>query len=81
MSYVGHVHNGKIEFDVAIPLADGTKVLVEAVAESTCAEEIASSRQPQTLLERYKAFVGIVDDLPVDMADQHDHYLYGTPKK
>ena len=21
------------------------------------------------------------DDLPADMADQHDHYLYGCPKK
>lgn len=21
------------------------------------------------------------DNLPVDLAEQHDHYLYGTPKK
>lgn len=21
------------------------------------------------------------DDLPADLAEQHDHYLYGTPKK
>lgn len=23
----------------------------------------------------------IEDDLPTDLAEQHDHYLYGTPKK
>ncbi len=23
----------------------------------------------------------IEDDLPSDLAEQHDHYLYGTPKK
>jgi hypothetical protein len=23
----------------------------------------------------------IEDNLPADLAEQHDHYLYGTPKK
>lgn len=23
----------------------------------------------------------IDDELPVDLAEQHDHYLYGTPKR
>lgn len=27
------------------------------------------------------ASLAIDDDLPKDLAEQHDHYLYGTPKK
>jgi len=26
-------------------------------------------------------FAGIADDLPPDMAKNHDHYLYGAPKR
>jgi hypothetical protein len=34
-----------------------------------------------TLYEQLKAFDGRADDLPVDLALQHDHYLYGTAKR
>jgi hypothetical protein len=34
-----------------------------------------------TLLERYRHIVGIVEDLPPDLSENHDHYLYGTPKR
>ena len=27
-----------------------------------------------------EALIGCIDDAPVDMAEQHDHYLYGQPK-
>jgi len=30
---------------------------------------------------RNLAAYAIEDDLPTDLAEQHDHYLYGTPKK
>ncbi len=33
-----------------------------------------------TLFEQFKAFDGRADDLPTDLAHQHDHYLYGTAK-
>jgi len=35
----------------------------------------------RTLYEQLKVFDGRADDLPVDLALQHDHYLYGTPKR
>lgn len=35
---------------------------------------------PASLLSQLAEF-SIEDDLPADLADQHDHYLYGTPKK
>ena len=27
-----------------------------------------------------RSIAGIADDLPADVAEQHHHYLYGTPK-
>jgi hypothetical protein len=41
----------------------------------------AKQAGPPTLYERYKDFIGIADGLPPDMAENHDHYLYGRPKK
>lgn len=42
----------------------------------------SSARQPKTgwgkaLLE----IAGAADDLPADLSANHDHYLYGTPKR
>jgi hypothetical protein len=28
-----------------------------------------------------EALIGFIDDAPADMAEQHDHYLYGRPKE
>ena len=36
--------------------------------------------KPTTLLSEVAAHA-IEDDLPDDLAEQHDHYLYGVPKK
>ena len=27
-----------------------------------------------------EALIGFIDDAPADMAEHHDHYLYGRPK-
>ena len=36
--------------------------------------------KPATTLSTLSSYA-IEDDLPSDLAEQHDHYLYGTPKK
>jgi hypothetical protein len=36
--------------------------------------------KPKTLLAELAA-CAIDDDLPADLAEQHDHYLYGVPKR
>jgi hypothetical protein len=38
---------------------------------------LLSLPQLSTMLAAYS----IEDDLPCDLAEQHDHYLYGVPKK
>jgi hypothetical protein len=37
-------------------------------------------RKP-TLAERLLRHAGTVPDLPADMAEQHDHYAHGAPKR
>jgi hypothetical protein len=41
----------------------------------------AAQRKKLSILEWAKRNAVKDDDLPTDLAHQHDHYLYGTPKK
>ena len=68
MTYVGKVVNGKVVLPPEIKLTEGTPVKVELI-------------ETETLAERLKDFIGVVDDMPPEWAEQHDHYIHGTPKK
>jgi hypothetical protein len=67
----GTVRNGVIVVDGAAPLPDGTKVKVF----------VESSTAMTTLAQRLLKHAGTVPDLPTDLAEQHDHYIHGTPKR
>ncbi len=72
MSFEGHVHNGVIVLDNGHQLADGTRV------------EVIVREAPETkgtLRDRLLKLAGTVDDLPSDMARNHDHYIHGGPKR
>ena len=71
MPYRGHVENGVVVLDEAANLPDGVQVRVEPVAPVP----------RRTLAERFKDVIGSVTDLPSDMAENHDHYIHGTPRK
>lgn len=77
MTFSGHFQDGKVVFDVAPSLADGTPVIVTVVEQ--VAE--ASEREIPTLYERMKPIIGIAEGLPADASQNIDHYLYGHPKK
>jgi hypothetical protein len=79
MTINGHVQGGQIVLDESVPLIEGMKVRVELV-ESAANETVEEAETP-TLYERHKSFIGIVEDLPSDLARNHDHYLHGQPKK
>ena len=65
----GKVVNGVVILEDPEALPDGTLVRVAPVgAEST-------------LGQRLLKFSGTIEGLPPDMADNHDHYIHGTPKK
>jgi hypothetical protein len=72
MTYRGRVKNGVVVLDDPAGLPEGAEVEVV----HTAAEE----RIP-TLYERLKDIVGIAEGLPADSSVNHDHYLYGAPKK
>ena len=43
-------------------------------------KQCKTARKPTTLLSEVAAYA-IEDELPADLAEQHDHYLYGVSKK
>ena len=77
MVYRGHVRNGKIELDPAVSLPEGAEVEV-ALASDNGAD---AREQGPTLYDRLKPVIGQAKGLPADLAKNHDHYLYGTPKR
>lgn len=68
MTYFGKVIDGKVVLPPEVKLDEGTPVRVELL-------------ETETLAERLRDFIGIVSDMPSDWAEQHDHYIHGTPKK
>ncbi len=77
MIYLGQVKNGVVILEDQASLPDGTKVKIEPVE----AAESAAQEEMPTLYERFKDVIGIVDGLPPDFAQNHDHYIHGTPKR
>jgi hypothetical protein len=43
--------------------------------------KIEAKRKPPSLAEWLGPVVGMAETLPEDLAQNHDHYLYGLPKK
>jgi hypothetical protein len=76
MTLFGHVQDGRIVFEPPVLLPEGVQVRVEVVEAKP-----ASNGSPPSLLETLGDVVGAIDDLPEDFARNHDHYLYGTPKR
>jgi len=84
MAYRGHVRNGVVELDEPASLPEGAEVSVDLVA----AKKVLTASGGEThrgnggsLYDRLSHVIGRIDDLPSDFSRNHDHYLYGTPKK
>ncbi len=67
----GTIQNGVIVLHEVSGLPKETPV------EISVAPPTASNGTGKRLLKH----TGTVHDLPADMADQHDHYIHGTPKR
>jgi len=70
------VRNGLIVLDAPQQLPDGT--LVEVVVRRL---PVSVGEGKPSLGERLLNHAGTVPDLPSDLADQHDHYIHGTPRR
>jgi hypothetical protein len=78
MTLRGHIKGGTVVLDEPTNLPDGTAVEVRAV------EHAPPSDPPEagpTLYERLADVIGIAEGLPEDMAENHDQYIHGTPKR
>jgi len=71
---VGTVQNGVIVLNEGATLPEGTRVRISVEVGVT--EQAASS-----LGRRLLKFAGAAEGLPSDFAENHDHYLHGTPKR
>ena len=78
MTVSGHVQNGVVVLDSPTNLPDGTSVRVE-IPETEATPVVEAQRK--TLYERFESFIGTAPELPPDASANHDHYLYGTPKR
>ena len=78
MTYRGRVKNGVVVFDEPAALPEGAPVSVRALKN---ARRGGRRKRPPSLYERMKPFIGMGDALPPDFSINHDHYLYGTPKR
>ena len=47
----------------------------------TKVEELAQAGSPGPLWSLFSKWAGKAEDLPPDLAENHDHYLHGAPKK
>lgn len=72
MTYIGTVAKGAVVLPPDVKLPEGTRVRVEPLDEPVKDMPVGN-----WLLR----FAGVVKDLPPDFAENHDHYIHGTPKK
>lgn len=74
-TYTGQVHNGLIVLDEGTPpLPEGMKVRIEPEPDE------AETTPLLDLMDRLDR-MGSDPSWPEDAAAQHDHYLYGSPKR
>ena len=76
MTYRGTVRQGVVVLDGGVTLDEGTtvEVLPVPVGDGPTVTE-------PTIWDKLLKLAGSVPDLPADAARNHDHYLYGTPKR
>ena len=76
MTFRGTVHNGKVILDQGATLPEGTRVeVVPSARVRSKAKRATPKEDPVYRLSELAVDTGISD-----LAEQHDHYVYGTPK-
>ena len=83
MTHKGHIENGVIVPDEPIDVENGTEVLFEIALRPTASDvpQNEANNATPSLTQLLSRFAGKAQTLPEDAAENHDHYLYGTPKR
>lgn len=77
-------YDGKVivpDEPVKLPKGQDLLLHIDVVNGATVAKKPKKPKKGQSVLDWIVANRIKDDSLPVDLAHQHDHYLYGTPKK
>jgi len=84
MTIRGKVKNGKVHLNNPRAIADGTEVAVRPLKKPKTTAKTRKPKaktRPRSLLERLANVAGKATGLPPDASVNHDHYLYGVPKR
>ncbi len=82
MTYRAKIQDGQVVFEGGLKPVEGTELRVEIV-EQPASTDASPAPDRATVVQRMLVFAGIMDDpgLPEDGSYNHDHYIYGAPKK
>ena len=82
LTFTAHSDGKVIVPDEPVDLPADTPFRVQIELEETHADTDGSGRdEPDWLRTARKLSKLMPPGLPTDLAEQHDHYLYGTPKR
>ena len=82
MVYRGTIKNGQVVVETSAKLPEGASVRIEV--ENPAAANGAPPSDSLNLKNFWTAMRGMAgkaQTLPSDIAENHDHYLYGRPRK
>ena len=79
MDYHGHVHNGVVVLDDPESLPEGAAVRLTLLATLRCEKQLEEAEISD--YDRLSSVIGKAEGLPSDFAENHDHYIHGTPKR
>jgi hypothetical protein len=75
MTITATVLNGAIQLPPGTQLPEGAKLQI------TLPEPKPAGTHLPTLYDTLRGLVGAAQELPADMADEHDHYIHGAPRR
>lgn len=82
MTIFAKVQNGVLTLPADIPpLPEGVEVQVILPEARPASVQPAAESKGNDPLKWMLEFAGCIDDLPEDFADEHNHYIHGTPRR
>ncbi|MCG8448426.1 MAG: hypothetical protein MI725_02450 [Pirellulales bacterium] len=80
MEIHGHIQNGKVVFDDAIPLPDGVKVTVLVEEKQSSAKQTMSPDEQARYVAALRQIDTVANENPGDILSgaDHDQVLYGN---
>ena len=79
VSFIAHTDGKVIVPDEPVDLSRGQRFVV--TLEPVRDDDQGQDTEPNWLRTAREVARQMPHNLPEDLAEQHDHYLYGTPKK